>query len=211
MRGHAPWTALLVILSRSSCRIGWIAVLILFLVLPFINACTPIVIMTAGGTNYDEKIAKLNRDTSREEVHKSLGEPISAETYGSPVDSKDIRATWPCCPNPDCSAVEQAQRYRKILGFEVFNIGRPVQTDPNRVGNAMSSLTLDVMTLGLAELVTFPMVVFSLIYQPERGPERTLTIWYGTSNTFEGGEIRYSPMGEHTTFVPYCVRADFSK
>ncbi len=164
--------------------------------------------LSVMGTNYDRKI---NRDTSREEVHKIFGQPISAETYSSPLDSKDIQATWPCCRFLlYCSAVDNpAQRYRKITGFEVFKIKGVVQSINSPPLDGINALAFDLITFGLAEIVLFP---YSTSYWiDENGTEKDMTIWYGTNNTFEGGEIRYSRTNKYITFIPDCLRPDFRK
>ncbi len=184
----------------------WIAVF-LFLIFPSVNACSP-VMFGVMGTNYDKKI---NRDSSREELHKLFGEPISAETYSTPPDSKNIQATWPCCRFLlNCSAVDNPeQRSRKITGFEVFRIKGVVRS--HHTSSAQHFLLVDIMTFGVAEFFTFPYATTYWIDENRIEKEKDMTVWYGANNTFEGGEIRYSRTNKFITFVPDCLRPDFRK
>jgi hypothetical protein len=63
----------------------WIA-LVLILILPSINACS-VVMLSTMGTNYDKKV---NRDTSRDELHKLFGQPVSAGTFSPPLYPEDL-------------------------------------------------------------------------------------------------------------------------
>lgn len=187
----------------------WI-VLLLILTLLSINACS-VVMANIAVTNYDNK---MNRDTSRDEVHKLLGQPLSSETYGRPLASKDIKATWPCCSFFGCSDVDNAtQRNREIIGYEVFTIKGVVQNSDS-IMNPLQLFLYDIASLGFAEILFFPMVTIEWI--DETMTEKDMTVWYGTNNTFEGAEVRYKcnnnfRTNKFITFVPNCYRPNFRK
>ncbi len=167
----------------------WIVILFI-LILPSINACS-VVMFSTMGTNYDKK---MNRgDTSRDELHKLFGQPISAETYSTLLYPEDLPALKPCLRNDD-----PTQQHREIIGFEVFKIKGVVRT--NHASNAVYVLVTDIFTLGIFEIVAFPYATYEWIEGTVT--EKNVTVWYGIDNTFAVGEIRYSTTNEFITFMP---------
>ncbi len=180
----------------------WIA-LILILTLPSINACSVVMFGTMG-TDYEDKI---NKNSSIDKVHKLLGQPISAETYNRPLDSNDISATKSCSrPFPLWIYDDKpTQQHREIMGFEVYKIKGVVRTFNSPPLDGTNALAFDLITLGLAEIVLFPMA--TIYWADGERAEKDMTIWYGINNTFEGGEIRYSKTNELITNIHiWCPR-----
>ncbi len=165
--------------------------------------------LSTMGTNYNEKLKRGN--TSRDEIHKLFGQSISEEAYSSPLSAKDIPATTPCCPYSHCTENDsQPQQMREIVGFEVFKIKGFVRTTQGLHGfTAFHAFMVDIIFFGIPEIGFTPGVVHE--WNKEQKIEKNMTIWYGTNNTFEGGEIRYSETNELITLIPECIHHDFSK
>jgi hypothetical protein len=150
------------------------------------------------GTDYENEI---NKNGSIGKVHKLVGQPISAMTYSRPLDSNDISATKSCSrPFPLWIYDDKpTQQHREIMGFEVYKIKGVVRTFDSPPLDGLHALSFDLITLGLAEVVLFPMATIYLV--DGESTEKDMTIWYGINNTFEGGEIRYSENNELITNI----------
>lgn len=161
-----------------------IIVFILVAIIPFLHSCSTVLVSNLG-TNYDSELKR--GITSRDELHKQFGQPISFQTYSSPMDSKDIFSTTSCSDYWDLDKHEDPTPHKQIIGSEVFRVkGRVIVPNDHWVGYAF----LDFITLCLAEAITTPAIILDWFYQLR--VEKDLTVYYRTDDTFAGGEIRYS-------------------
>ena len=170
---------------------------LLFSILLSLNACSAVLVSTLG-TNYDSELTRGK--TSRDEMHKHFGQPISSQTYSSPMDPKDIYATTLCSDYWDFGKHDDPTPYKQISGSEVFSVkGRVIILRDHWTGYVY----LDFMTLCFAEIITTPAIILDWLYQLPIKKE--LTVYYRTDDTFAGGEIRYSdPHGlKHLIRLPW--------
>jgi hypothetical protein len=145
-------------------------------------SCTPLMLKHMG-TDYS-----FNGHTSKEQIYKVFGEPLSEHLFDIPLDAESI---------PELKNHAYPIHNKKVIASEVFKIKGHARTSDEMEG-ADYLLVIDVCTLGLAEIVFFPLTVTSYIM--DSMTEKKVTIWYNEDMECAYGEI--NSINEKRSTIP---------